>query len=482
MATTASTLTTLDAAPLRGLSYGRVSHDKRGTLRSIEEQLAGNRETADRNGWIITRELSDHMSGSRYASGTRDSWDEAKAALATGEYDVLITWASTRSNRDLEEYTRLRRLCEAHGVLLAYDGRVYDLSNSNDRFTTGMDSLIGERYAEDTRKAVLRALRANAAAGKPHGPRLFGLERTYDPANGAPTGTQVINEAEAEVVREAAARFLAGESTSAIARSFNDRGTLTARGKAWTHGTIRKMLTNPAYAGVRVHRGEQSKANWPAILDEVTWRGLQVKFGDPARRTNRDRIDLSHLLSGVATCGVCGGRIEVNNRPGRTPAYVCRAKGHVVRAKAPVDAFVTELVLDYLQRWTAEGILAEADDPETTAAVARARELQDRYDALAEQAADGAISPTMLAKLEANLLPQIEAANRAARKATQVPNSVLDAAGLGARRQWKAWDDAGDVARQREVLRSVVEVTIKPASRPGNVPFDPETVKVEFKF
>ena len=45
---------------------------------------------------------------------------------------------------------------------------------------------------------------------------------------------------------------------------------------------VRRMLTSPSLAGLRVHSGEIVGAgNWPAILTEQTWRAVVSKLDRP---------------------------------------------------------------------------------------------------------------------------------------------------------------------------------------------------------
>ena len=68
-----------------------------------------------------------------------------------------------------------------------------------------------------------------------------------------------------------------------------------------------------------VGRRAGKPAQWPAILDEETWRlvGAVVK----SRETGRSYPRV--LLSGIATCGLCGHVLVSRPKAGGTPAYVC---------------------------------------------------------------------------------------------------------------------------------------------------------------
>ena len=469
-------------AGLRALIYCRVSKDKR-QGRSVAEQEDSCRADCERNGWTVEAVLTDNsLSGSRFARKVRDSWVEVKRMLATGEIDVLVTWASTRSQRDLDEYAALRRLCEAHGVMLAYDGRLYDLSDPDDRYFTGVDALNGERHAAIIHRDVMRAMKANVEQGKPHGQPLYGYERTYDNRSGSPTGQRIVDD-QAAVDREAARRFLLGESAASIAADFNARGIPSPGGSHWITSTIRKMLTNTGYTGRRTHYGEVVEAGpqWEPILDDQTFAKLSVRFTDPKRRTNRDRTDLTHVLTGIMRCGVpgCPGtlRRQVTRGAG---TYVCRVSKHLSRDQRKVEAYVIAEVLSRLEAPDlVQRVLAEAENPAATAALEEARVLRARLDANIAANVAGKLDPELLQAAADELKPMIAAADRAAREAGETVDTsvLLGVAGQGARDRWKRLEIAG----QRNVIRALVDITVLPARRRGE-PFDPALIQLKFRF
>ena len=97
------------------------------------------------------------------------------------------------------------------------------------------------------RERTLRGLRANLAAGKPHGEVPFGYRREHD-AKGRPTG-QYPDPEEAELVRELFERVRAGHSLKAISRNWSARGIVGRRGHLMQPTTLRSMLQRRAYIG-----------------------------------------------------------------------------------------------------------------------------------------------------------------------------------------------------------------------------------------
>lgn len=475
---------------VRALIYSRVSQDPTGRGRSVEQQRAECEAFCAREGWDVVEILTDNdRSASRYAKGTRPAWEQVKQIIAAGEIDALVTWEASRAQRDLTAYAELRTICARHGVKWAYSGTVYDLADRSDRFRTGLDALVAEDEVERTSERIRRSTRAAAKAGRPHGRRLYGYRRTYDPTTGELAGQEPHPE-EAPIVREAAARFLAGESARSIANDLNRRGVPTPHHGVWDLTRVRRILTNPAYAARRVHKGEIiGPASWPAILDDETFDALGARFADPSRRTNR-RAPTVRLLSGVARCGVCGSAMRYAKQGGyidRTTGlrrtvrltYTCSGLTHcTARDLHKLEAFVVGVVLERLGRSDArEAIAGSKADPATEAAMREAVELRQRLDDATTEFTAGRLSAATLARIEGELLPKIQDAERRAR----VAGLPTVAAEIAAHEDPGAAWDALQPEQRREVIRALLDVVVLPVKVRGRRGFDPETVRIEWR-
>ncbi|QDG88077.1 hypothetical protein NIBR502770_05955 [Pseudarthrobacter sp. NIBRBAC000502770] len=218
----------------------------------------------------------------------------------------------------------LIELCEERGIRiwLATHGRLYDPANARDRRSLLEDAVDSEYESAKTSKRLKRDLRSNAEKGRPRGRKIYGYRRVKDAETGALIRVKP-HEEEAPIVQEAARRILAGETFYAIAKDFNERGIPPRRntfkthrqGLGWTPPAIKQMLTMAAYAAKRQHRGAIiCEAMWPALIDPTQWEKLQNVMSPPERKRTND-WPARHLLTGIATCGVCGApmRIEKQN-------------------------------------------------------------------------------------------------------------------------------------------------------------------------
>ncbi|WP_187398986.1 recombinase family protein [Micromonospora sp. WP24] len=458
---------------MRAAIYTRVSSDPRETGRSVEEQEADCRSVCERQGWKVVRVFSDNdRSASRHAKKDRPQYVALRSFLEAGKADVLVMWEGSRAQRDLRDYLRLRDLCAKQDILYSYSGRTYDLSRTDDRFTTGLDALLAEREADVTRDRVLRAIRTNANSGRPHGKLLYGYRRTYDDH-----GTfiaQVVREDQAEVVREAASRVAKGEACRSVAVDFNQRGIPTPRGgdKGWDLTQVKRIVTNPAYAGKRVHRGEiVGDAVWPAILDEQTYTVCVGRLSDPRRKTVRDTT-VKHLLSGTARCALCGGALRVQKNRGFY-AYICSAKFCVSIKTTVLEDFVADALIARLSRKdTLDLIAPPSDEDDRQAAVRQFEELQERLEGWYAAAAKGEVSPAGLAAIEARMLPEIDEAKERAQPANVSPvlRDLVSADDVPA-----AWESL-TIAQRREVVALVAEVKVGKTYQ-GARRFDPNRLK-----
>ncbi|MFY1589122.1 recombinase family protein [Micromonospora sp. WMMD734] len=460
---------------MKAVIYTRVSSDPRETGRSVEDQEAECRQLCERQGWTVDRVFCDNdRSASRHSKRPRPDYLKLRDYLAEHPVDVLVLWEGSRAQRDLADYLKLRDLCADRGILYSYSGRTYDLSRTDDRFNTGLDALLAEREADVTRDRVLRGVRSAAAAGRPHGKLLYGYLREYDERGNFVR--QVINTEQAEVIREAARRVAAGEPCRAVALDFNARGITAPRGGQWDLTQVRRVVTNPAYIGQRVHRGQViGEGQWPAILDEADYINCKVRMDDPRRKTVRDTT-VKHLLSGAARCGACGSRMRVQKN--RTHfAYLC-TRGFCVSVKTTnLEEFVEAIVVEWLARPDVIKVLAAPhQDDEAKRAEGEAAEMRTRLEAFYAASAAGNISPAGLAKIEARLLGEINAAERRAYSA-RVPQILRDVARPDIGEAWAQMP----VALRREVVDLLMVVKVHPTGR-GQRIFRPERVEIEWKY
>jgi DNA invertase Pin-like site-specific DNA recombinase len=441
---------TVTPVPARAIIYARVSSDK-AKGRSVREQEQACRDECDRNRWAVADVLIDNdRSASRFATQDRPEYARLRDVLAPG--DVLVVWEPSRAGRSLEHYVDLRRLCTERGVLLSYSGRTFDLSDGDDRFTTGLDALVSEREAEQARDRVQRAHAANLADGKPHGKVPYGYRIVRDPHTGKSVGREP-DPARAPLVAQAADKVLDGQPLAAVVRWLEKRDPV-----GWHPERLRRLLCNPTLAGYRVHKGQVTgPGTWEAILTDAQVADATALFS--VRRTGPRGKPVRHLLSGIATCSVCGSRLWRNKGTGDRFNYICRA-GHVSRDQKRLDDAVVSVVEALLADPASLAAAAAVPDADP-GAPARLAELRERLEAVEAEISDGNMPAATGSRITTRLAAQIEAAEVAAAPGFTEPAVAQLATARDPLNVWRKTP----LAQRRAVIRAVLTVTVEPIGR-----------------
>lgn len=474
-----TTATATDADPIPTVLYARVSvarkgmkNDANSQTKSVTQQMEWLRDWAIKAGRRVVAELSDDgISASRYSKGkARPEWQRAMELIASGEAAELAVWETSRSTRDRAVWAALMAALIDAGAMIAVGGKVSDPSDPDDAFALDLAAMLAVRESGMTSKRVSRDTAARLRDGQAHGPVQYGIRVEYDPETGRPV-RRVEDAAAAAIVRDAARRVLSGETPHSIARELNGRGILAPQGGRWTGNGLLRTLALPALAGLAVHRGEilpGVAVAWPALITLAQHRELAAMLADKTRGTVRNGTHSKYLLTGIGTCGVCGGPLGTltRSKPGsaRVVLYRCRTKFCTGRRADELDEMATAAVVARLSHpdFLAALRAAAADDPATAAAEKEATELEIRLDKVRAAVAAGSLSVDALIDIEAAIGPQLRTARRKATP-THVPAAVLEMAGPDARQKWTA----APLATRRAVLRAVLAVAVLPSPKRG---------------
>jgi DNA invertase Pin-like site-specific DNA recombinase len=353
---------------LTGREYLRVSQDRSGRARSIDEQHDDNERAAEAHGFILNGKLySDtSISASRYGTKVRGQFGDLLADLEHDRFgaDILVLWESSRGSRKVGEWVTLIELCETAGVRIhvTTHGRTYDPANARDRRSMLEDAVDSAYQSDKASDAIQRAAAATAARGEPHGRIPYGYTRSYDPKT-RKLVSQDPEPAEAAIVREIFARLRKGHSLRSIASDFAERGVRTRTGKPFEASHLRDIALRPIYGGLRIHEpGNRSgryhgsldgavTATWKPLVDRETFSAVRAMLTAPERLTSRPGR-ARHLLSLIAACDVCSGKLSVSYRrhDDRRRMYECRERSCVRIGADALDQYAERVMLAYLAR------------------------------------------------------------------------------------------------------------------------------------
>lgn len=365
---------------MRAAVYVRISQDRTGAGLGVERQEQDCHSLCKRRGWQVADVYCDNDT-SAYSGKTRPEWERLLASVRAGETDAIVAWHIDRLTRSPIELEGLITFAERQGLELATCSGEVDLATATGRMVARILGATArsesERKAERQRREREQSAKAGKVAGG--GLRPFGYER-----DGI-----TIREVEAQVVREAAQRILAGESLRSVSRDLDARGIPTANGSTWRNPiTLRRTLMSARISGRREHHGEiTGDAVWPGIIPVEDNDRLRYLFNQPERGVGKPSVR-TYLLSGILRCSWCKAGL-VGRPRGALRRYFCPECNRIAVAATPTDNEIRDNVIRALEGPDLQDRLAARRhaDPELTAAIERdQRKLTELAEAYAADA------------------------------------------------------------------------------------------------
>lgn len=329
--------------------YIRWSTDDQGEGTTLETQLERCRHYLGSQGWSFREDLVYVDDG--YSGGTleRPALTRLRRDVSEGRVGCVVVYKIDRLSRSVVDIVDL--------VLREWEGRCFVKSTTEEVNTLSpagkMFFYILVSFAEYERSVIKERTMGGKVKRAEQGLNP-GFRPPYGYVKGHDPGTVAMVETEASVVRRIFDLYLKGNGPYQIAHLLNAEST-RRRGALWNPLTIRRMLSNPAYAGVLEYgrsarsprdrsggpkqagtvrfdppRFARVEGGFPALVDPGTWEEVQrllrqrraLREGEGSRATYTD-----YLLSGLARCR-CGAPIA-GKRAGGYPYYLCsRRKRH----------------------------------------------------------------------------------------------------------------------------------------------------------
>jgi len=328
--------------------YARYSSDQQREA-SIEDQLRLCRVYAEKQDWVVAGTYQDRaVSG---ASLIRPGIQALLADALQGRFDVVLAEALDRISRDQEDVAGVfKRMAFADvKIITLSEGEITHLH-------VGLKGTMNALFLKDLADKTRRGLRGRVEAGKAGGGLCYGYDvvKRSDAAGEPVRGERRINKAEAEIVRRIFREFASGKSPRAIAVDLNREGVPGPFGNAWGDTTIRGhasrgngILNNELYVGRLVWNRQRfikdpstgkrvsrrnPEAEWIRtevpelrIVDDALWQAAKARQAELAklfaattigvREARAKRLSTTRrpvfLLSGLLTCGSCGGKYGV---------------------------------------------------------------------------------------------------------------------------------------------------------------------------
>ena len=135
--------------------YTRVSQDSQTTENQRRELVA----VAERLGWEIVAEFTDHGISGAKGREKRPGYDALMKAVARREIDMVASWAVDRLGRSLQHLVGFLTEINAKGVDLYLHQQALDTSTPSGRAMFGMLSV----FADFEREMIISRIRAGLA-------------------------------------------------------------------------------------------------------------------------------------------------------------------------------------------------------------------------------------------------------------------------------------------------------------------------------
>jgi DNA invertase Pin-like site-specific DNA recombinase len=383
------------SAPLIAAIYARKSTDQHvaEAAKSVTRQVENARAYAQKKGWAVADAhvyVDDGISGAEFAR--RPGLAQLRKLLKhRAPFQVLIVSEQKSLGREVVETSWvIKELDEAGCEVWSYsEDKCLTPRSSLDKMMSNVQGFADENHREKSSQRVIEAHERLHRAGHVVGGRIFGYKNrdVFEgvDAHGRPLRShveRVIDTTEADAVRRIFEMYDSGLGLKRIAsiltaegapapKPFKKRvndlpaspfdGSTLAPYQGWAKSTVRSVLTRELYRGVAVWGKTKKKNHWgklaphrrPAsdwhltevphlrIIDDALWRRVHARRGETESKAVRfasgrmsgrpPKHAVQNLLAGLATCGVCGGGLVVeqsNNRKGRYAYYICHRRRH----------------------------------------------------------------------------------------------------------------------------------------------------------
>jgi DNA invertase Pin-like site-specific DNA recombinase len=353
-------------------------------------------------GWELGREYEEKgVSGYKKKAEDRDVLQQIRKDAEQGQFNVLLVFMFDRLGRREDETPFILEWFNSQGIEVwsvkegqqRFDNRVDKLMNYIRFWQSGGESeKIGIRVKEQHHQMAERG--QFTGGPPPYGYSLIPSGEVNK--KGRPTKKLIINEAEAEIVRDiyrvATVEGLGGHRISIL---LNERGVPTRKGSKWGLTVVNYILRNPLYKGYPVY-GKTSAASgttrrkspdeWIiskkridelAIIDEETWaKAAKIRTARTPARFNPETLERGTyptqtksalLLIGKIKCGHCGSTLctytsiskwtnkNKNTKRKVSPSYRCTSvnrgitcEGQITYSGKRIEAPVLDEVKNYL--------------------------------------------------------------------------------------------------------------------------------------
>jgi DNA invertase Pin-like site-specific DNA recombinase len=439
--------------------YTRVSEQGR---RSDEELLSHDIQRGKVEKYLAGVELEaapEVFEDTDRSGGTmsRPAFDRAIAGVLSGVYGGIAVASLSRLGRTtIGVLTLIKEIEDVGGVVICLTPRVDTSSPEQRAMLTvflAFVTLEREQAVVGAKSLAEKKLSEGTSTGG-RAPVGYDFEITGVDSNGKDIRGWLVPNADAPHVLEAFQRCVDGQTYGRISDYLNEVGVLTNRGNQWVISSVKLLLRNEVYAGVRRYGDVRQEHAHEAIVSDLLWRRVQKRLVPADGPKTRVRGDGHVLGQGLCRCGKCGGSLSRGVANGKYPTLRCQGRGggHSVISYAKAEDWIIGVAFAKGVGWTVERSGGNSEEIEAAdASLALAR------DDLAEvEALKGTIRPAAFAVALSEAQAALEAAEDARDALTAKPEQERFLTAFGSRQRFEELP----VPEQRGILRQIVSKVV----------------------
>lgn len=283
-------------------------------------------KSRQQEGWVTVDKRYDDEG---YSGGNlkRPALQKLFGDIKAGTIDCVVIYKIDRLSRSLLDFAEIVDLFDKHKVTFV---SVTQSFNTADPIGRLMLNIILS-FAQYERELAAERIRDKIAASRKKGLWTGGL-----PPLGFDVKDKklVVNEKEAELVKNIFESFVETKSAIKTLRELNEEGHCTKKyekksgqtfgGDSFQKYYLYRVLTNPIYNGRIKYKENLYPGQQEAIIDDELWQKVQATFKNPESR--KSPTATNHLLKGIISCSCGASMMSCYTQKKRRNYcyYVCR--------------------------------------------------------------------------------------------------------------------------------------------------------------
>jgi len=297
---------------------------------SIDSQIKELANLAQRREFVIQHTFTESKSAK--APG-RPVFDEMLKAITKNKVSGILCWKLDRLARNPVDGAALIWALEQGRLSNIITPHRDFLNRGDDKFWMQLEFGMAKKYVDDLSDNVRRGIRAKIERGWKPGRPPVGY------CNDPETRTIVPDSDRFSLVRKMWDLMITGNYTpydiADIANDqwgFRTRRTKRAGDRPISVSTLYKLLENPFYAGIIVHKLEQFKGAHKPMVSMAEFENVQKLLGRPDRERPKRHC---FAYTGLIRCGECGASVTAEEQVNRFGSHYIYY--HCTRRKRRTD-------------------------------------------------------------------------------------------------------------------------------------------------